>query len=142
MTSTQTKPVRSDVSCEEMCEQVRRLYREHRYVEFSWHTGRQRTLKQNAALHLWLGWLADALNAAGYDLRRTLKADVDIPWNAALAKEYLWRPIQLEITGKRSTTEAERLEYSEVQDVLCRHLSEKLGIECPPWPSKHNRETA
>lgn len=121
-----------------MVEQVRRLYRQHRYVEFSWHTGRQRTLTQNAALHLWLEWLAQRLNDAGLDMRRVIKADVSIPWTKESAKEYLWRPIQRAMTNKSSTVDAERPEYAEVQAVLCRHLGEKFGVECPDWPKRRD----
>ena len=131
-----THTVNSDASCEEMVERVRCLYRDNRYVEFSWSTGRQRTLKQNAALNLWLGWLAQRLNDAGLDMRRVLKPSVSIPWTASAAKEYLWRPVQMALTGKQSTAEAERADYSAVQDVLARHLGEKFGVEAPPWPKK------
>lgn len=136
MSADQTRTVNSDVSCEEMVHQVRRLYREHRYVTFSWHTGKQRTLTQSAALHLWLGWLAETLNDAGYDMRRTLKHDVEIPWSKSACKDFLWRPIQEAMIGKASTTEAERPDYARVQEVLARHLSEKFGIQCPEWPKK------
>ena len=141
-TSEQVKTVNSHLSCEQMVEQVRSLYLEHKYVEFSWHTGRQRTLTQNSALHLWLTWLAERLNAAGYDMRRTLKPEAEIPWTCASAKEHLWRPIQEAMTGKASTAQAERPEYSEVQDVLARHLAQKLGIEAPEWPQKQSIERA
>lgn len=136
MCATQTRIVNSDTSCAEMVEEVRRQYREHRYVEFSWHTGKQRTLTQNRALHLFLTWLAEALNDAGYDMRRTLKPEVEIPWNASACKEHLWKPIQEAMIGKASTTEAERPDYAKVQEVLARHLSQRLGITAPEWPRK------
>jgi hypothetical protein len=136
------RTVNSDVSCEEMCEEVRRLYAKHRHVTFSWTTGRQRTLTQNAALHLWLTWLAERLNAAGLDMRRVLRHDVDIPWTMEAAKTYLWKPIQLAMTSKEATADAERLDYSKVQETLARHLAAKLGVECPPWPKKQDKEAA
>ena len=40
------------------------------------------------------------------------------------------------MTSKASTADAERADYSAVQDVLVRHLATKLGVECPPWPKK------
>lgn len=95
-----------------------------------------RTLTQNAALHVWLGWLADALNEAGHDMRATLKPDVDIPWTAESAKAHLWRPIQEAMTGQASTADAGRLDYAEVEAVLSRHLASRLGVQAPPWPKK------
>lgn len=95
-----------------------------------------RTLKQNAALHVWLGQLAAKLNEAGLDMRAVLKPGADIPWTAQTAKDHLWRPIQNALTGKESTADASRVEYGEVEEVLCRHLAEKLGIQAPPWPKK------
>ena len=133
---TQSVVVNSDASCEEMCEQIRRLYAQHRYIEFSWHTGRQRTLTQNAALHLWLGWLAERLNDAGLDMRKVLKEGVDIPWTLESAKRHLWSPVQEVLIGKASTADAERPDYSKVQEVLTKHLAEKFGVQCPPWPKK------
>jgi hypothetical protein len=100
------------------------------------HESGKRTLTQNAALHLWLQWLADALNEAGYDMRRTLKPEAEIPWTAAAAKEHLWRPIQEAMTSKESTAEVSRTDYADVQEVLVRHLANKLGVQAPPWPKR------
>lgn len=96
----------------------------------------KRTLTQNAALHKYCELLAIALNDAGFDMKRTLKPEVDIPWTMEAVKEHLWRPIQAAITQKQSTTEADTSQYSEVYNVLSRHLSQKLGGVHVPWPSK------
>lgn len=136
MSRERHKVVNSEVACEEMVAEVRRLFREHRYVEFTWTEGRQRTLTQNRALHLWCRMLADELNAAGLDMKRVIKPEVDIPWTGASVKEYLWRPIQEAQLQKRSTTEADRTEYTEVYETLSRHLAEKLGIKAPEWPRR------
>ena len=89
---------------------------------------KQRTLTQNRALHQYYTHLAAALNASGYDMRRTLKQDVEIPWTPELVKEFLWRPLQNALLNKESTTELTTKEIDEVLDVLTRHLGEKLGI--------------
>lgn len=88
----------------------------------------QRTTQQNKALHLLLGMLANALNDAGYDMKKTLREDVDIPWEAKTVKEYLWRPIQQAQLGKDSTTELTTVEIDKVFDTLNRHLGEKTGV--------------
>lgn len=88
----------------------------------------KRTLRQNRALHKLFGMLADELNGAGYDMRRTLKEGVDIPWNADTVKNYLWRPIQNAQLGKESTTDLTTKDIDAVFETLNRHLGEKLGV--------------
>ena len=87
-----------------------------------------RTLTQNAALHLYFTHLADELNKAGFDMKRTLKQSAEIPWSPDLVKQYLWKPSQNVMLDKESTTQLTTKEIDEVLDVLTRHLGEKLGI--------------
>lgn len=93
-----------------------------------------RTILQNRALHKYCANLASALNAAGLDAKKTLKPEVDIPWTQAMVKDLLLRPIQEAMTGKKSTTELNTVEVSEIYAVLDRHLGEKFGIHVE-WPS-------
>ena len=112
-------------------------WHEHHYIEVVIkRKAKQRTLTQNKALHLFLTLLANVLNDAGYDMRRTLKHDAEIPWSPETAKEFLWRPIQKALTKKESTTEITTIEPTIIHETLCRHLGQKLGIDCPPWPKK------
>jgi hypothetical protein len=115
--------------------QMSKLYDEHKYLRLTIKTGKQRSGLQNSSLHLYLSHLAEALNDAGYDMKRTLKQEVDIPWTEASAKEHLWRPIQKALTKKDSTTKPTTKEYVYIYEVLSRHLVEKLGVNVP-WPSK------
>jgi len=94
----------------------------------------QRTGQQNKALHKYCAMLAEALNEAGLDARKTLKPEVDIPWSGEMVKNMLWRPIQEAMTGKESTTELNTVEPSEIYDVLSRHIASKFGINVE-WPS-------
>lgn len=89
---------------------------------------KQRTLIQNNALHKYFELLADELNGAGYDMRKTLRQDIDIPWSKDTVKDYLWRPIQIAQLQKVSTAELNTAEIDKVYDVLNRHLGEKLGL--------------
>jgi len=41
----------------------------------------QRTTKQNSALHKFFELVAETLNSAGLDMRKALRADIDIPWS-------------------------------------------------------------
>ena len=91
-------------------------------------TESQRTKQQNKALHKYFTLLAQTLNEAGYDMKRTLKKDVDIPWQPSTVKDFLWRPIQEAYLQKESTTELTTKDIDKVFDVLNRHLGEKLGV--------------
>lgn len=93
-----------------------------------------RTLTQNKALHKYCSLLSETLNDAGYDMKKVLKEEVDIPWTMESVKEHLWKPIQRSVIDKESTTEASTADYSSVHNVLSRHLSQKLGVYVP-WPS-------
>lgn len=94
----------------------------------------QRTNLQNRALHKYFSMLAEALNDAGYDMKKTLKADVEIPWTAENVKNHLWRPIQIAMTGKQSSIALDTCEPSNIYEVLNRHLASKLGVSVP-FPS-------
>lgn len=99
---------------------------------------KRRTNLQNKALHKFFQQLADALNESGYSVAKTLRHDVEIPWNKNLCKELLWRPVQEAMTGKHSTTELNTVDPSEIYEVLNRHLGERLGVHVE-WPSEETR---
>lgn len=88
----------------------------------------QRTAQQNKALHVLFQLLANELNLAGLDMRKTLKPGVEIPWSGRAVKEYLWRPVQTAQLNKQSTTELTTKEIDEVFDTINRHLGEKFGL--------------
>ena len=136
MSKPNTKLANSEVTLAEAHHELDRLWQKHKYVEVTFRTGRQRTLTQNAALHLFCEWLSEVLNDAGYDMRRTLRQDVEIPWSGHTVKEHLWKPVQKALLDKGSTTEADRVEYSEVYDVIARHMADKFGIQVPEWPRR------
>lgn len=92
-------------------------------------TYKKRTLRQSRAIHLMFTQLAQELNEAGFDMKKTLKPEIEIMWNEYMVKEYLWRPIQKAQLGKESTTELTTREIDEVFEVLTRHLGTKLGIQ-------------
>lgn len=137
---TDTLIINSEIALAQAQRKLAEMWRENKYVEVEFRRkARQRTLTQNRALHLFCRWLADTLNDAGYDMRKTLRQDVDIPWTQESVKEHLWRPIQIAMTDKRSTTEITTVEPTEIHAVLSRHLGQKLGIACPDWPKREDR---
>ena len=96
----------------------------------------QRTIPQNNALHKYFEQVAEALNNAGLDTKKTIQLfRVDIPWTTVSVKEVLWKTIQRSMLGKSSTTELDRLgEIEKCWEVLNRFLGER-GIESIPFPS-------
>ena len=95
---------------------------------------KQRTLRQNKALHKYFTHLAAGLNASGFDMKKTLKESVEIPWTPETVKDWLWRPIQQAQLGKESTTELTTKDIDEVYDTLNRHLGKITGLHVP-FPS-------
>lgn len=102
---------------------------------------KQRTLSQNAALHLYLELLSNELNDSGHDMRKVLKETVDIPWSKDTAKKFLWKPIQEIMVDKGHTAELTTAEVDKIYKVLDRHISEKCGVHIE-WPSIDNTEEA
>ena len=89
----------------------------------------KRTPQQNKALHKYFEILPEALNDAGLEMKAVFEIkEVDVPWSKETVKEVLWRPIQLAMTEKGSTTELTSGEPNRIYEVLDRHLSEKFGL--------------
>jgi hypothetical protein len=111
-------------------------FTKHRYLRATVKSGKQRTLTQNASLHLFCKLLADALNDGGFDFRTFVKEGYPVPFNEDLVKNHIWRPVQKAITGKESSTKPETHEYALIYDALNMKLAEH-GIYVP-WPSKES----
>lgn len=88
----------------------------------------QRTIQQNKALHKYYRELAEALNAAGLDMKTVLKPEIEIPWTQESVKNHLWRPVQKIMESKESTTELDTRDVSAIYDVVDRHIASKFGV--------------
>ena len=97
-------------------------------------TDKKRTDKQNKALWKLFELMAESLNDSGYDMRKTLKPEIDIPWNKNTICEYIWKPIMKAQKLKNSTTELTTKDINDIYEVVNRFLGEKLGIHVP-FPS-------
>ena len=98
-------------------------------------TWKQRTRRQNGALHLFFQQLAESLNNAGLDQKKVLKPEVSIDWSMEDVKEKLWRPFQIAIIRKESTTDLESIgDIEKIHKTLMRELGEKHGVEFIPFP--------
>lgn len=127
--------VNSDHTEEVFIAHARKLYQQHKYVEFSIKAGAKRTNPQNAALHVYLDQLAKQLNDAGLDMQQTLSEALDIPWNSLLVKELIWKKVQKAIIDEDSTTKANRTDYTLIYETINRHTASTWGISIP-WPTK------
>lgn len=102
---------------------------------------KQRTDTQNRALHLWFTLLAEELNNSGYTVQLVLKEKIDLDWDSGKVKELLWRPAQIAILGKGSTTElSKQMDIDKVWEHLNRHIGEKFGIHVP-FPHQEANQT-
>lgn len=125
----------SEKSLQDAMNELSEAWKANRYITISWQAKKKRTITQNSALHQYFRMLADALNNAGLDQRKTLKPNVEIPWNEGAIKELIWRPIQLAVVSKESSAELTTVEVQEVYEVLNRHLGDRFGISVP-WPER------
>ena len=82
--------------------------------------------------------LADELNAAGLEMRKVLKPEVEIIWTTESVKEYLFRPIMLAMYDIISTTDLDTKQVSKVYEVLNRHTANRFGISLP-FPSEEDQ---
>lgn len=99
---------------------------------------KRRTNKQNRSMHLYCDWLAESLNEAGLDMRKVLKPSIEIPWTRYMVKEFLWKAVLKQRTGKETTTEMTRNEVDDILDILNAFVAQK-GMHVR-FPSKESLE--
>jgi len=97
-----------------------------------------RTPIQNNALHLFFSQLAQELNDKHFDMRTLIREEVELSWTPYNVKEFLWKPFQKLLTGKRTTTKLNRAEeINLIYDNLNRALIDRTKgqVQVPPFPS-------
>jgi hypothetical protein len=95
-----------------------------------------RTGNQNRAMHVGFQLIVEALTAAGLDMRKVLKPEIDIPWTPKSVKEYLFRPVMTLMTSKESTRELNKHEeITEIWETVMRFLMQNHGIDYIPFPN-------
>lgn len=93
----------------------------------------QRTASQNAALHLYLTQVANALAKEGHtmqDVTKAIRRAEIVPTGAAL-KEVVWRPLMEIIHAKKSTTEMTKQDIDPVYEAMNKWLGQEFGIHIP-----------
>lgn len=129
--------INSDHTLNNFLKRVNDEYAIHRYLLAKLETGKTRTEQQNAALHVFLRMVAEALNEKGITFEMFFKPGFEVPWTEEIVKDHVWRPLQKALTGEVKTSNATRTDYSEVYDHLNVKLAEH-GIHVP-WPTKDNK---
>lgn len=101
---------------------------------------KKRTTAQNSALHLWFSLVAEEMQRNGITMTAVLqKFILDAPATKYGVKEYLWRPLQEEMLGKKSTTELlKQKDIDGVYDALNKFFGETMHMSLPPFPSIEN----
>jgi len=134
--------VNSQHSFKGFLKRAEELFNNNGYVTFKWTTGRQRTSIQNDSIHLFCRQIADACNDSGYEMvisSAILKSDLYVPWSQSSVKERIWRTVQVaKYPARKSTTQLERKEVSEIAEIITRHLGENKGLHVP-FPSQENK---
>jgi len=96
-----------------------------------------RTNLQNRSLHKYFELLAKALDDAGYDVKTTIREDLDIPWSDVMVKELIWRKVQQVYKKVNSTTKLKREDVSNIYEIVNRELANRTGVSVP-FPNKDN----
>ena len=114
-----------------------RQFEEKKWLSFELNYDQQRTSKQNSALHVYCSLLSNSFNEGGFDMIKVLSHHAEIPWDERgyNVKEKIWKPIQKTLIQKGSTTEANRVDYSNVYEVVNNYTATKMGISIA-WPTK------
>ena len=89
----------------------------------------KRTSLQNKAIHKYCSLLADDFNEGGFDMLSVLKVKTSTSWTMLSVKDVIWRSIQEAMfPDKKSTTQLETNEVSQVYEQIAHHLSENFNI--------------
>jgi len=88
------------------------------------------TLKQKKSLHLYFEMIAKSLNEIGITFlyRGLNKSEIEIPYTPYLVKEMLWKPIQMALFEKESTTKLTNEEINKIIEVINKFFAER-GVE-------------
>lgn len=104
---------------------------------------KQRTNKQNNALHLYFDMISKQFNNLGwqYNYVNPFTGEiVEIPWDLELIKKYVWKPLQFELFGFDKTSSLSTDGINQIIKILDQHFAQKgIDIEFPNWQSYMNK---
>lgn len=120
--------VNNKFQADQFCEYIRANERKGHIYEI---IPTRRTGKQNDAIHAYCREVARVMAASGYDMKTVIKEGVPIDPTMYLIKDYMWRPIQIAVTGVESTRKINPMEVNEIYEVLSRLLVERFSVDVP-----------
>lgn len=103
----------------------------------------KRSSQQNRSLHLLFQNMAFELNRLGHDFTfKGLKGmELSCIYTPEIVKDYIWRPLQVAMIGKESTTKLTTSDINAIFEVLSRWFAEKeVVIEFPNIETLINKE--
>lgn len=111
-------------------------------IQITLNTNKQRTIKQNSSLHLWFTQLSKAMNDSCIPLFVKIgnRNTIERTWNMRSVKEFLFRPVMISITDKKSTTQLNTKEIDQVAEPILKWLGEDWKLEVP-FPSKETLQS-
>ena len=116
---------------------LRSQFKEYKYLRVDVKTGKQRTPTQNKCVHLYCEQVAQELTSKGITYDMFFDPGFEVPWNMLTVKENVWRPLQIAICSKVSTTEPLTTDYNKIYDYVNLKLANyEIHV---PWPSKKSK---
>ena len=90
---------------------------------------------QNRALHKYFGLISEQLNEMGMEFVYTgiRGKELSMPYSSTIVKDYFWRPLQIHLFKKESTTQITTKEMNEIIEIIGKFFAEK-GVDLP-FPS-------
>jgi hypothetical protein len=101
-----------------------------------------RSIKQNAAMHLYWTIMSKALNAAGWTKKKYFAVKVmDVDWTPESFGEDVWRGLQEALYMHRKTSKLDKKEVTTVYENVNRHLGNTCGVsaEFPSMDGQMNK---
>ncbi len=112
------------------CEDLLQVHKEIKISPYR----KTRSSLQNRALHLFFRFIADELNEFTSFTYEGLTQKFEIPYTESIVKDYIWRPLQVALFGKTSTTKLTTQDINTMIDVFNKYFSEKgITIVFPSW---------
>lgn len=95
---------------------------------------KQRTKRQNKAMHKWFNLVSEALMRDGYTVEQVFSGEIELMPTPEVMKE-VWRQVMYKQTGKTSTKDMNTKDLDMIYDVLNKKMGEKAGVHVA-WPSE------
>ena len=120
-----------------------RVETDRQTVSVKMRIGKTRSGRQAAALEVWCRNVAELFNSQGItrEVHSTIYGSgfLECEWRQETVKDEVWRPMQVALTQRKSTTEATTLEMAEIYEGLVLAFGNK-GVQLPAWPIKKGDE--